>query len=326
MRSVRVRCGFGAALAAAAVLVAQAPAIVRVTTDRANIRSSAAATAPVLVQVPAGTYLNVVTEEGAWFQVQLPPNPRMPGIRMVGYVSKTVATVVTGVEAVKGAEAASRPIVKPRGDTITVGADHGGKTTWLKAAAVEGVPVVEAATSADAIAASGALQAALGGFGARPFAGRDVPAPAGADQVTWVWVTAASAAPVLTSRRPSFFVSYGEVGGLNSNEWVPAVVRLLPIGDSWRFVSALAGPANARLRGDADWAVRRGLVQRESRASLTALTQGIVRMTPDAPLEPGEYAVVIRPFFAERRYEGRSLLGDEGPGVALGAAWVFVVR
>ena len=324
---MRVVGPVAAALGAAAVLAAQTPAVVRVTTDRANIRATPAATAQVIIQVPAGTYLNVLTEEGAWFQVQLPPNPKMPGLRMVGYVSKTVATVVTGVEAVKGAEAASRPIVRPRGDGITVGAEHGGATTWLKAAAVDVVPIVETATSADAIASGDALRTALGGSGARPFAAREVQAPAGATDVLWVWVTAAGgAAPALTGRQPSFFVSYGRVEGLNANEWAPALVRLLPVGDSWRFVSALAGPANARVRSDADWVVKRGLVERDSRVVLTGLTQGIVRMAPDAPLAPGGYAVVIRPLFAAQRYDGRSLLGDEGSGVAFGAAWVFSVK
>ncbi len=314
--------------AAVAVSFAQTPAAtVRITADRANVRASPAADAPVLQQVWRGSYLFLMGEAGAWFQVQLPPNPRMPGIRAVGYVSKTVATLVTGAEASAAAEAAKKPAVRPPGDTIAVGADHGGRTTWLKAVATRAVAVREAVASPEAMAASPALAWALGGGGAGPTASRQTGPPADAADVTWVWATAVDApAAVLSSRRPSFFVSYGEVAGLNASEWAPGVIRLLPVGSGWRFVSAAPGSSHAKTAGEADWPLARVLVQASARTSLAGVAAGMVNVTLAAPLDPGEYALVIRPALSARRYAPRDVLGDEGPGVAFGAAWVFVVK
>ncbi len=313
-----------AVIVAAASVWAQAPTAIRVTAARANIRATPAADAPVIEQVTEGAYLELLKEEGAWFQVRVPPNPRFPGIRAVGYVSKTVARLVSPAEAAAAAaDAARRPIVTPPGGTVAIAADHSGKTAWLKAAATRAVAVTDTGVTPTSAPASPALLVALGEAGADSSGRRDALAV-----VTWVWTVAADApAPVLTSRRPSFFVSYGGVPGLDPNEWTPGVVRLQPVeGTAWRIVSAASGPADARTRGEADWAVLRDLSERSARISLSGTGPGIMRMTLNAPLEPGEYAVVLRPVYAARQYTGRRLLGNEGEGVAFGAVWVFGVR
>ncbi len=312
-----------AVVAMATAVWAQAPGAIRVTAARANIRATPAADAPVIEQVTEGSYLELIKEEGAWFQVRVPPNPRFPGIRAVGYVSKTVARLVTPAEAAAAADAARRPIVTPPGGTVAIAADHSGKTAWLKAAATRAVAITDTGATPTSAPASPALLVALGEAGADSSGRRDALAV-----VTWVWTVAADApAPVLTSRRPSFFVSYGDVPGLDPNEWTPGVVRLQPVeGTPWRVVSAASGPADARTRGEADWAVLRDLSERSARVSLSGSGPGIMRMTLNAALEPGEYAVVIRPVYAARRYTGRRVFGNEGEGVAFGAAWVFGVR
>lgn len=316
----------GAGLVAAAALavtgLVQTDAVIKITAGRADVRSDPSPGAPILRQVTEGTYLILIKEDGEWFQVQVSTT----GLRAVGYVLRTAARKVTGAEAAKGAEAVRHPPAKAPGDTIAIGAELPGKTIWLKAQATRPVPVADIAPTMAAAASSEALQQILG-------SATDVssiPAqvmPPGVNDVVWIWVARANAsAPVLASRYPTFFVSYGEVPGLNSNEWAPYVVRLETVSEGWRVLSVLAGPALARNYSQPLWALRKELVQHQMAASLTGLTHGIVRLTLHVPLEPGAYAVVIRPAFPQRWYSGRQVLSDEGPGVAFGAAWVFGVK
>src|SRR5687768_1722735 len=84
---------------AMAAVIAQEPAVVRVTAARANVRAEASEKAPVLDQVIAGAVLELVSSEGDWFHVRLPPDPRLGGARVTGYLSRKVAVQVTGAEA-----------------------------------------------------------------------------------------------------------------------------------------------------------------------------------------------------------------------------------
>jgi len=316
----------GANLVAAAVLavtvLAQSDAVIRITAGRADIRSDASPAAPILRQVTEGTYLILIKEDGDWFQIQVPTG----GLRAIGYVRMTDARKVTGAEAAAATEAVRHPPAKPPGDTIAIGAELPGKTIWLKAQATRPVPVAGIAPTIAAAASSEALKQILG----VATEVSDIPAvvmPPGVNDVVWIWVARANAsAPVLASRRPSFYVSYGEVPGLNSNEWAPYVVRLEKVSEGWRVLSVLAGPALARNYSQRLWALRKELVQNEMAASLTGLTHGMVRLTLSAPLEPGAYAVVIRPAFPQRWYSGREVFSEDGPGVAFGAAWVFGIK
>ena len=311
-----------AALVTAAALVAtvlaQADAdVIRITVGRADIRSDPSEAAPIIRQVNEGSYLIVIKEDAGWLTVQLPASR---GLRAVGYLPKASAVRVKPAEAAAALEAMRRPPSKPPpGDTIAIGAELTGKTVWLKAQATRAVWIPDAATTIAAAASSEALVAAL--------AAGDGPNPVipGVNDVTWVWVSAATSAPILASRRPSFYVFYGEVPGLDSREWAPYVVRLASAGE-WRVITALAGPALAANHSQPHWEIRRTIVQNEMKSSITGLTDGMMRLTLSAPLAPGEYALVIRPAFWRRSYAGRQILSDVGPGVAFGAAWVFAVK
>jgi len=321
-----VKCPAGVSLVAAVVLavtvLAQADAVIRITAGRADVRSDPSPAAPIIRQVTEGTYLILIKEEGEWFQVQVPTR----GFRAVGYVRTTAARKVTGAEAARGAEEVRHPPAKPPGHTIAIGAELPGKTVWLKAQATHPVPVAGIAPTIAAAASSDALKQILG----IATDVSDIPAvvmPPGVNDVVWIWVAKANAsAPVLASWYPTFFVSYGEVPGLNSNEWAPYVVRLEKVSEGWRVLSVLAGPALARNYSQPLWALRKELVQHQMAASLTGLTHGIVRLTLHVPLEPGAYAVVIRPAFPQRWYSGREVLSEDGPGVAFGAAWTFSIQ
>ncbi len=311
----------GAALMAAAALTATLLAqtdtdIVKITLGRADIRSEPSLKAPIIRQVTEGAYLILIKEDTGWFQVQIPATR---GFRALGYVQKSSAVRVKPAEAAAALEAMSRPPApKPPGDTIAIGAEVGPKTIWLKAQATRAVWIPDAATTVAGAASSAALGAAL--------AAGDGPNAAvpGVNDVTWVWVTRA-AAVALPARHPSFYVTYGEVPGLDSREWAPYVVRLAAAGE-WRVITVLPGPSLAMNYSQVHWEIRRTIVQDEMASAITGLADGMVRVTLKAPLAPGEYAVVIRPAFSRRAYAGSRILSDDGPGVAFGAGWAFQIR
>jgi hypothetical protein len=307
------------AAALAATALAQTPSVIRITAGRADILSDSAEKSMTLGHAAEGAYLIVIQELRDWYRVEVSAG----GLRAVGYVSKKVAVKVSPAEAARAIDAMRRPPRKPPGDTIVVGVELAGKTIWLKAQRAKAVPIADPFYTVESAASSEALIQTLETMGA----GSVVSTPPGVTEVTWIWVTeAAKAAPVLATRQPSFYVTYGEVAGLNPNEWSPYVVRLAAAGPSWRVVSALVGPSNAAQQSQEDWEIRRTIAQNEMRASVAGLAHGIVRVTPAAALTPGEYAVVIRPAFARRAYAGRDVLGDDRLGAAFGAAWVFAVK
>jgi hypothetical protein len=314
-----------AAAALAATVLAQSQAI-RITAGRTEIRSGPSDAMPPLQSVTEGTYLVLFKEDGDWFQVELPPHPRRsdmsrPDMRALGYVSKRFAAKVPPAETAAALEAARRLPAWPPGASMVVGAEVSSKTIWLKAQPTRAVWIPDPAATIAGAASSEALLTALAAG-----EGFNKPIP-GVNDVSWIWATAvAESTPVFSSRQPSFYVSYGDVEGLDAREWAPYVVRLSAAGGSWRVVSALPGPSTAMHHSRPHWEIRRTIVQDEMPGTITGLVEGTVRLSVKAPLKPGEYAIVIRPAFHRRLYAGRDVLGAYGPGVAFGAAWVFGVR
>ncbi len=110
---------------------AQNVQFVRTFAENTTIRTEPNDRATPLDDVPSGTFLEVVARVGDWFQVRVPPDPRLGAARPLGYVSRLVSVPVTGAEITAAEAAVSRPIVRPAGEGITVGVDFQGQSLWL---------------------------------------------------------------------------------------------------------------------------------------------------------------------------------------------------
>jgi hypothetical protein len=287
------------------------------TTEPTQVRSAPRADGPVLEEVPANTYFDLVRDEGDWYRVRLPGDPRLGGVRVEAYVAKAVAALATAEEAAAAAADALRP--PPPGEGVSVGLDLlGGRTIWVPAVATRPVAVAGGFRSTAEAASNATLEAAV--LGTVP------PPPATPDEVTWVWVTGTEDdPPSIAQQRPNFFVSYGNVRGLNPGNFAPEVVRLLPVGSVAYLVSMATGRADARTSAQVDWRISRVLTQDELRISLEGSGPGLMMVRVRSTLPPGRYAVVLRPSTA-RNYSGAQILSWEGPGLAFSAAWPFVVQ
>jgi len=119
----------------------------------------------------------------------------------------------------------------------------------------------------------------------------------GAPSMTYVWGLAGrKSARELTDPDPRFQLSYGDIPGVDPDAFEPAIVKLVQTGDNYRLVGATrtkmnmknmmsgSGPENGKWISEERWPTR---VYKEER--------GFYVLRVDQPLEPGEYAVVLRP-------------------------------
>ena len=119
----------------------------------------------------------------------------------------------------------------------------------------------------------------------------------GAPKVTYVWgLPGRKSARELTDTNPMFELNYGEIPGVDPDAYEPALLKLVQSKDNYRLVGAtqikmdakpmMAGsnPENGKWISEDRWPSR---VDKEER--------GFYILHVNSPLEPGEYAVVLRP-------------------------------
>jgi hypothetical protein len=101
-------------------------------------------------------------------------------------------------------------------------------------------------------------------------------------------------------------------------------VRLTAAPSGVRLIAMARGRADEVSRMTPEWDVMRELRQDLIRANLEAVDRGISRLQPVEDLEPGEYAVVVRP--PRKRLAGATVLSREGEGRLFATAWPFKIN
>ncbi|HYN07776.1 MAG TPA: SH3 domain-containing protein [Vicinamibacterales bacterium] len=171
---IRLTAIVGIAIGCAAAST-QELGVVRVTAARANIRSEASESAPVLDQVAAGAVFELTAVQGDWFRILLPPDPRLRGARVPAYLSRKVAVHLTGPEAATAMPLARQMSRPQTGAGVKIGVDIAGRSTWLPASPVRAVALpVRAASLSEAASAA-------------VFQGDQGLTTAAESVVTWVW-------------------------------------------------------------------------------------------------------------------------------------------
>lgn len=270
----------------AAALLAAQDGSVRITAARANIRVEARDTAPVVAQLPAGTDLVLKAIEGDWFRVQLPADSRLGGVRVEAYVSRKVARLVTPIgpaSASGAAGAAPAPGAPSTGMSVALKTSEAAEAAWLTP---ETARVRMALARVESIRGLSSLLTA-----------EDPPAPTPATSVTFAWVLpAASSRLVVSDWRPTFVVQYTAVpGAIAAADLVPDLVRLVPTIAGVRIIGAITGASDLPSGTEAAWEVMRDWRHESLRPTVQVGEPGTALVQPRSPLEPGEYAVVLRP-------------------------------
>ena len=144
--------------------------------------------------------------------------------------------------------------------------------------------------------------------------------------VTYVWgVPGPVSANVLQTSTPTFSVNFAKAPGVNPEEFAPEIVKLTPAQNTCRLVGATRGREDARSHDAADWKIYSSFVEDRVAVNLQKTAAGEYQMSPQSPLLPGEYAVVLRPVSRNEKVSGGDVARGQGPGLMFDTAWSFQV-
>ena len=141
---------------------------------------------------------------------------------------------------------------------------------------------------------------------------------------TWVWaIPGRQAAVRVAPGRPAIRVGFDALPDIDTSAFVPVLVRLATTSDGWRIVGAAKGAEN--LASNDHWQPYEKFVQTMVPAEARRLSSGLVELTPSVNLEPGEYAVVLRPIDAGMRFDGSTFADGSGNARLFDAVFDFSV-
>jgi hypothetical protein len=283
----------------------------RVTVARLEVRVEPNEASGPIGAVSYGQVLPILGSAAGWAHVRV-----FVGSTLVdGYVPQTMiapAPVSAPIDARLQAEAAVRLPGATAGSGVAVALDANGKTQWIKAVVTRAVPILRQTGGLEGVATAPGLAVALEG-------GTVLPADRSA-LVTWVWVVDEGDVVTVSAARPLITTLYSDVPGVRPDAVMPALVRLVAVLPRWRLLLAAPGRADAPLRDVADWTLADALDERRMGGATLDGGNGQMKTRLAGPLEPGEYAVVLRPT-GSRPSTGSQVFG--GSALAAGEAVLY---
>jgi hypothetical protein len=148
-----------------------------------------------------------------------------------------------------------------------------------------------------------------------------------APMITYIWALPGHhSSTELTNPSPIFEIFFGEIPGVNPDEFRPLIVRLPQTKNNWRLVGAQREKVNA-MQGTFEWKSASYVQEGAVPLRYNQLASGHLQVQPESPLEPGEYALVLRPISSKKKLNGVELLvGQSGEGLVFNSIWDFSVK
>jgi hypothetical protein len=144
--------------------------------------------------------------------------------------------------------------------------------------------------------------------------------------VTYVWgVTGPASSTVLQTDSPKFVVDFSRAMRVTLDDYAPAIVKLTPAQNTCRIVGATQGKEDLGSSPTADWEVYSHFFEERVSAQVKKVGSGKYEISPSSELEPGEYAVVLRPISKSKKFSGGDVMRAQGDGLLFDAAWSFQV-
>src|SRR5450755_1994562 len=173
-----------------------------------------------------------------------------------------------------------------------------GQTNYKGGTGAGGMALRSLATEGLSFAAMGAGPAGMMAMSAFSMASGFMPGMRpGVPKTTYVWgLPGRKSARELTDLNPMFELSYGDIPGVDPDAYEPTLLKLVQSKDNYRLVGATqikmtaknmrkgGGPENGKWISEQRWPCHSNKEER-----------GFYILHADSPLEPGEYAVVLRP-------------------------------
>jgi hypothetical protein len=293
-------------------VLAQTGETARVTAATAVIRGEPKPTGVVLTTVKAGTTMEVRGIEGDWVKIAL----FITNVRIEAYVLKRSVAIekpgAAATPAARGASPSARDAVVSKFGMSAI-VESGAKPSGLLPTMARVVPVASRAMTAK----EAATAMPIGPPPSLPTT------PSAALAYVWQIDRVGADTRVMAEPRPTIAVRYDAAPGISPDDFVPAIVRLAGTPTGARIMSIMRGRVDSPSRTIADWNVEKELKQDVVRCSTEMTARGLVKITPEADLEPGEYAVVMRPT-GNKTFAGANVLSATDDGRVFGIAWVFV--
>jgi hypothetical protein len=144
--------------------------------------------------------------------------------------------------------------------------------------------------------------------------------------VTYVWgVASPTSSNVLQNSKPTFSVDYSRTQGITPDDYEPAIVKLTPAQNTCRIVGATQGKEDVRSSPAADWQMYSHFLEERVSTRPEKLGTGKYKVSPASELQPGEYAVVLRPTSKEKKFSGGDVARAQGDGLMFDAVWTFQI-
>jgi CHAT domain-containing protein len=142
--------------------------------------------------------------------------------------------------------------------------------------------------------------------------------------VTYLWAVPGRTSSIgLASSMPQFEVAYGEIPGVDPDEYEPFVVRLVQTRENWRLVGAKKADPDAYKSNK--WDTYTDFLEERVPIRSEKLGRGRFLITLERALEGGEYGVVLRPILRSKIFSGEDIANRKNSGVLFDTVWSFSV-
>jgi hypothetical protein len=142
----------------------------------------------------------------------------------------------------------------------------------------------------------------------------------GPPKTTYVWALPGQQSPtVVADNKPRFEMLFGNLLGIDPDAYEPQLIKLVKSKDNWRLVGATK-TTMGQMGTEAYEKVTEARIAVKSERT----GRGEVQLEPKQPLEPGEYAIVLRAIHPGKRSEGS--LGGGAETSIFFSVWDFSVN
>lgn len=146
-------------------------------------------------------------------------------------------------------------------------------------------------------------------------------------KVTYVWALGGGISTANPGNSPSFEVNYAGLPGVNAVQFEPVIVKLSPTPQAnFRLVGATEAATAAEQSTQQDWPIYSSFVEDRVKAKVEKLGAGHAKVTPEAAMTPGEYAVALRPVDKSHKFSGEEVGKNQAEGLLFNYAWAFSVK
>lgn len=146
-------------------------------------------------------------------------------------------------------------------------------------------------------------------------------------EVTYVWaVSKLSSGNTLPNATPTFSVDFSSAPAVHPDDFEPVILKLTPAQNSYRIVGATRGKAEADGTPAGDWQIYSHFMEDRVALKSQKLGTGKFEISLSAALEPGEYAVALRPVSKDKKFSGGDIARAQGEGLLFDAVWTFRIE